>query len=52
MDPNSIVRKQMCPQDVLEVKERAEKSNMVSPEGIAASQTVVGWTDPISKEIL
>ncbi|XP_057643645.1 protein MCM10 homolog [Chionomys nivalis] len=31
-DPNSIVRKQMCPQDVLEVKERAEKSNMVSPE--------------------
>lgn len=32
MDPNSIVRKQMCPQDVLEVKERAEKSNMVSPE--------------------
>lgn len=30
----------MCPQDVLEVKERAEKSNMVSPEGIAASQSV------------
>ncbi|KAK7823895.1 hypothetical protein U0070_020566 [Myodes glareolus] len=31
-DPNSVVRKQMCPQDVLEVKERAEKSNMVSRE--------------------
>ncbi|CAO2594994.1 Protein MCM10 homolog, partial [Lemmus lemmus] len=31
-DPNSIVRKQMCPQDVLGVKERAEKSSVVSPE--------------------
>ncbi|XP_052583422.1 protein MCM10 homolog [Peromyscus californicus insignis] len=31
-DPNSIVRKQMDPQDVLEVKERAEKSSTVSPE--------------------
>ncbi|XP_051007303.1 protein MCM10 homolog [Acomys russatus] len=31
-DPNNIVRKQMDPRDVLEVKERAEKSNTVSPE--------------------
>ncbi|ERE79619.1 putative protein MCM10 isoform 2 [Cricetulus griseus] len=31
-DPNSIVRKQMNPQDVLDVKERAEKSNTVPTE--------------------
>ncbi|OBS72367.1 hypothetical protein A6R68_13052 [Neotoma lepida] len=31
-DPNSIVRKQMDPHDVLEMKERAEKSSTVSPE--------------------
>ncbi|XP_055449832.1 protein MCM10 homolog isoform X3 [Psammomys obesus] len=31
-DPNNIVRKQMDPQDVLEVKARAEKSNTDPPE--------------------
>lgn len=39
----------MDPQDVLEVKERAEKNNTVSPEGIAASPSVVGGTLPVGK---
>lgn len=40
----------MNPQDVLDVKERAEKSNTVPTEGIAASQSVVGETDSVCKE--
>ena len=40
----------MCPQDVLEVKERAEKSKIVYPELTEASQSVVWEADLLVKK--